>query len=69
MFASIVLRVTATGNACASSFSADLIVYFACLQGKTIAQAARDFYVSHSTVEHIVQLYRTTGDDVSVQYR
>lgn len=53
-------------------FSADLrwrIVYHVCLQGKTIAQAAKDLYVSQSTVERIVHLYRTTGDVVSVQER
>ena len=51
-------------------FSADLrwrIVYLVCLQGKTIAQAAKDLYVSQSTEERIVHLYRTTGDVVSVQ--
>ena len=52
-------------------FSADLrwrIAYLVCLRGNTIAQAAKDLYVSHSTVERIVHLYRT-GDVVSVQER
>ena len=52
--------------------SADLrwrIVYLICLRGYTIAQTAKDLYVSHSTVEHVVDLYKTTGDVVSVQDR
>jgi transposase len=52
--------------------SADLrwrIVYLICLRGNTIAQTAKDLYVSHSTVERIVDVYKTTGDVVSVQDR
>ena len=43
-------------------------MYLVYLQGKTIAQAAKDLYVSPSTVERIVHLYRTR-DVVSVQER
>ena len=53
-------------------FSTDLrwrIVYLVCSEGKTISQAAKVLYVSHSTIERIVHLYITTGDVVSVQER
>ena len=38
-----------------------------CLQGKTIAEVTNSLYISHSTVERIVHLYRTTADICSVQ--
>jgi len=38
-----------------------------CLQGKTIQEVSRDTYVSHSTVERLLHLYRTTGDVRSLQ--
>ena len=38
-----------------------------CLQGKTIQEVSRDMYVSHSTVERLLHLYRTTGDVRSLQ--
>ena len=38
-----------------------------CLQGKTIQEVSRDMYVSHSTVDRLVHLYRTTGDVKSLQ--
>ena len=44
-------------------------MYLICLRGYTIALTAKDLYVSHSTVERIVDLYKTTGDIVSVQER
>ena len=53
-------------------FSTDLrwrIVYLVCLESKTIAQTAKDLYVSHSTMERIIHLCITTGDVVSVQER
>ena len=50
-------------------YSEDLrwrIVFIVCLQGKTI-QVSCDTYVSHSTVERLLHLYRTTGDVRSLQ--
>ena len=40
-----------------------------CLQFKTIDEVTRALYVSHSTVERIVHLYKTTGDVTSIQQR
>ena len=51
-------------------YSEDLrwrVVYMVCLQGKTIQEVSRDRYVSHSTVDRLVHLYRTTGDVRSLQ--
>ena len=51
-------------------YSEDLrcrVVYMVCLQGKTIQEVSRDMYVSHSTVDRWVHLYRTTGDVKSLQ--
>ena len=33
-----------------------------CFQGKTIAKVARNLFVSHSTIERVIHLYRTTGE-------
>ena len=38
-----------------------------CLEGKTIQEVSRNMYVSHSTVDRLVHLYRTTGDVKSLQ--
>ena len=40
-----------------------------CLQSKTIEEVSKAMYVSHSTVERLVHLYRTTGDVSSIQQR
>lgn len=40
-----------------------------CLEHKTIKEVCRALYVSHSTVERVVQLYRTTGDVTRVQQK
>ena len=52
------------------SYSEELrwrVVYIVCLEGKTIQEVSRDMYVSHSTVDRLVHLYRTTGDVKSLQ--
>ncbi len=38
-------------------------------QFKTIEEVTRALYVSHSTVERFVHLYKTTGDVTSIQQR
>ena len=44
-------------------------MFLICLEHKTIAEVAKELYVSHSTVERIVHLFRTTGDVISAQER
>lgn len=36
-------------------------MFMICLQGMTIADVAKTLYISHSTVERLVHLHRTTG--------
>ena len=67
----VVCGLTITTNR-PKRYSEDLrwrIVFQVCLQGKTIEQVARDMYVSHSSVERFVHLFRTTGDVTSHQQK
>ena len=41
------------------------VVFMICLQCMIIADVAKTLYKSHSTVERLVHLYRTTGDTCS----
>ena len=43
------------------------IVFQHCLQGKSIRMVAKDNYACKSTVERLVNRYKTTGDVLSVQ--
>ena len=66
----MVLYVRHCQTAMPKGYSEDLrwrVVYMACLQGKTIQEVSRHIYVSHSTVDQLVRLYRTTGDVRSLQ--
>ena len=45
------------------------IVFQHCLQRKSIRMVAKDNYVCKSTVERLVNHYKTTGDVLSVQQK